>query len=258
MNTIQTTYLKYMDDTFCFASLAIVTEVGSDEHGTYLVLDQTIHYPGGGGQPEDLTYLQKDNVSLSKVIKSSFNSGNIKHYIDSLLQSLKKGDEVAIKVDRTHRIRNAAYHSAGHWVSSIVTENIMLPLLPIKGFHYPEGAYVEFDGDIKKIPDDILYQIEYAMRIDRQAQLKIKASIVEASEFLNLKDSIVVPSNFEPMDDRPLRLVTFDTYKSVPCGGTHLSSVLDFKMVKPTKIKLKNGKIRISYLVEMPDFIPPS
>ena len=247
-----------MVDTYCLASLAKIIEIGSDEHGLFLVLDQTIHYPGGGGQPMDLTYFQKDNKNFAKVIKSPFNSGNIKHYVDVIPNIVREGDEIAIQVDRSTRIRNAAYHSAGHWIASIVTENMLLPLQPTKGYHYPEGAYVEFEGDMNQIPDDVLYQIEYAMRIDRQAQLKIEASTIGVTEFLNLRDSIVVPSNFKPMDDRPIRLVTFDDYKSVPCGGTHLSSVSEFKSVTLTKVRVKNRKIRISYHVSMPDFIPPS
>lgn len=258
MNTIQKTTLKYMDDTYCFASLASVIDIGMDENGYYLVLDQTIHYPGGGGQPMDLTYLQKDNMHFSKVVKSSYNSGKIKHYVDVLPSFVREGNEIVIQVDRTTRIRNSAYHSAGHWIASIVTENMLLPLHPTKGYHYSDGAYVEFEGAVSDVPKDILSQIEYAMRIDRQAQVKIKASTIGTSEFMKLRNSIIAPANFKPMDDRPFRLVTFDDYKSVPCGGTHLSSVSETKSVKPTKVKVKNGKLRISYQVSMPDFIPPS
>lgn len=252
------TQLKYMNDTYLLAELAKIIEIGSDKNGVYVILDQTIHYPGGGGQPMDSTYIQKDNSVSVKIAGASFNGGNIKHYILQLPETIREGSEIALQVDRTTRLRNAAYHSAGHWIASIIKENMRLPLQPTKGYHYPDGAYVEFDGSIDSLPEDLLYQIEYAMRIDRQANLMIASSTVDKAKFMQMRDSIEAPSNFKPMEGRPLRLVTFDDYKSVPCGGTHLASVRELGTVTPTKVKLKNKKIRVSYEVKLPLHIVPS
>lgn len=252
------TQLKYMDDTYLLAGLAKIIEIGSDKNGIYLILDQTIHYPGGGGQPMDSTYIQKGNSISVKITGASFNGGNVKHYVPQLPDKIREGDNIALQVDRPTRLRNAAYHSAGHWIASIIKENIQLPLQPTKGYHYSNGAYVEFDGNIDTLPEDLLYQIEYAMRIDRQANLMITSSTVDSAKFLKMRASIEAPSNFTPMEDRALRLVTFDDYKSVPCGGTHLSSIRELGLVTPTKVKLKNKKIRISYEVEIPLYLVPS
>ena len=39
---------------------AAVLTTGEDEHGTYILLDQTAFYPEGGGQPSDRGYLYLD------------------------------------------------------------------------------------------------------------------------------------------------------------------------------------------------------
>lgn len=252
------TNLKYLMDTYCFAFLVSITEIGTDEKGLFLIFDKTIGYPGGGGQPMDEITLSSGNIFFTNVLKCDFNGGNIKYYVESHFPELKAGDEIVMNIDRSSRIRNAAYHTAGHWIASIVTENLQVSLTPTKGFHYKDGAYVEFSGDLSLVPEDIMYKIDYAMKIDRQANLEINSIIISIDEFYLKKDAISAPINFQPMPDRPLRLVTFDTYKSVPCGGTHLRNVREIPFVKTTKIKVKNGKIRLSYNLTMRNFIPPS
>lgn len=247
-----------MDDTYCYASLASIVEIGSDDKGLYLVFDRTIAYPGGGGQPMDSITLSYQNKDFAKVSKCNFNGGHIKYYVDDLPSKMREGDEIAMTIDRTTRHKNAAYHTAGHWLASVVTENLLLPLIPTKGFHFSDGAYVEFIGTLGDLPEDLIYQIEYAMRIDRQAHLKIKTSVISIDDYYANKSAISVANDFKPMNDRPLRLVTFDTYKSVPCGGTHLRGIREIKSVKATKVKVKNGKIRINYFAETPIFVPAS
>lgn len=255
---MKNTILKYMDDTYCFASLSKIVEIGHDNKGLYLVFDETIAYPGGGGQPMDSITLNQHNKEFAIVQKCDFNGGRIKYYIDQLPSNIGEGDEIAMHIDRSARMKSAAYHTGGHWIASIITENLQLPLTPTKGFHFSTGAYVEFIGSISVLPEDILYQIEYAMRIDRQAQIKVNTNVISAEEFFVKKSEISVAENFQPMTDRPLRLVKFDTYKAVPCGGTHLTSIRELKSVIPTKVKVKNGKIRISYSAEMPILALPS
>lgn len=170
----------------------------------------------------------------------------MKHYISGNFARLKKEEKVAIVICRHTRILHSAYHTAGHWIASIATENLGLSLTPIKGYHYPDGAYVEFDGDKSEIAENILERIHFAMAIDRQAHLKIAAEIISADDTTKLNQAML-PENFRPNPNKPLRLVTIEGYKSVPCGGTHLSGIREIKSLQATKIFWKNGKIRISY-----------
>ena len=47
------TKLKYLDDTYLFESKAIFIETKEDEKRKVVILDETIFYPQGGGQPAD-------------------------------------------------------------------------------------------------------------------------------------------------------------------------------------------------------------
>lgn len=43
----------YLNDTYLFQSSGIIMGHGSDEKGKYVLLNETIFYPQGGGQPSD-------------------------------------------------------------------------------------------------------------------------------------------------------------------------------------------------------------
>jgi Ser-tRNA(Ala) deacylase AlaX len=56
-------------------------------------------------------------------------------------------------IDSQKRIFNARNHSAGHLID-IAMKNIGLGYLkPTKGFHFPEGSYVEYEGDFQESPE---------------------------------------------------------------------------------------------------------
>ena len=252
------TALKYMSDTFCLASLAKVESIGSDEDGTFLILDSSIHYMGGGGQRPSITYLSFQNKVFGKVARAKYIEGQLKHYVEAVPERLTAGDIISMQIDRHSRVEDASYHTAGHWIASIVTENILLPLTPTKGFHYPNGAYVEFQGDKECLPEDLLYMIEYAMRIDRQANLNVTTEIISHSEFEKRRNEFALPQGFKPFTDRPLRIVAIEDYRAVCCGGNHVTDLNSLHPVKLSKVKIKNGRIRISYEVDVPQMIYPS
>lgn len=242
---MQTTQLSYLNDTYNYAILANIEEIGKDEKGCYLILDQTIFFPGGGGQPKDRGEIHYKSTGLP-ITDVDFNSGALKHYISGDPSILKREQQVAISICRQSRLFYSMYHTAGHWIASIITENLNLPLLPVKGYHYPDGAYVEFEGDKSVVKDEVLEDIHFAMKIDLQAQLSIEAEVISHKDIEKLKKAML-PENFQPNMDKPIRLVTIEGYKSVPCGGTHLSNIREIKSLHATKMYWKNGKIRISY-----------
>lgn len=44
-----------------------------------------------------------------------------------------------------------------------------------------------------------------------------------------------------------VRMVQIGDYPAVPCGGTHVESTVDLKGLSVTTVKVKKGKLRISY-----------
>src|SRR5579872_4021467 len=143
------TYLKYLEHGELVQDTATILDVAHTEQGTpILILDQTIFYPQGGGQPYDQGTITKPDAQF-QVAEVRFKDGIVSHIGEIKQGAFNVGDSVALHVDEKRRIFNSRNHSAGHLVDHAMN-NLGLHLVPGKGYHYPDGAYVEYEG----VPDE--------------------------------------------------------------------------------------------------------
>jgi alanyl-tRNA synthetase len=151
----------------------------------------------------------------------------------------------AIFILQDTRKLHAAYHTAGHYLSQLVLENIALPLNPVRGDHTPGKAYVEFEGDTACINPDTIDHLRMAMLIERQARLKVKAALVMPGS--KEWETALVPKNFKPPVNKPLRLVQIENYRPIPCGGTHLDALNGFSTISLKAFVIKGSKAILGY-----------
>src|SRR3989338_11079686 len=94
----------YHTNSYLTECIATVTEVNKDETGkaVFIVLDQTVFYPTGGGQPHDAGMLTrvKDNKTFNVLFAGNVN-GQIIHQVDH--EGLQPGDIVQGKIDWQRR-----------------------------------------------------------------------------------------------------------------------------------------------------------
>ena len=248
------TELLFQKNSFLYASLVNVLEMGRDEYGTYFITDKTIFYPQGGGQPNDSGWIETSRLQI-RIKGAKYNScGQVKHYVEGDMPLDFIGAEVAMHVDQHTRKLNSAYHTAGHWLSQIINENLGLPLFPVKGHHFASEAYVAFKGDMESVEEDLIDKLKLAMRIDLQTNPLVTSEIVE-SDSPKLKNALL-PENFKPLINRSLRLVTIDGYKAVPCGGTHYDSLRGIRSIIPTEIYKKGKYVRLKYECTIWNMVP--
>lgn len=240
--------LLYLESPKIYSILSEVLSIGEDENGQYLDLNKTCHYPGGGGQPTDISWISQGE-NKSQIVLAKNIDGIARHYVHKNIGFFKEKN-VAINISSDSRRLFSAYHTAGHWIAGIITENLILNWIPIKAHHYPNEAYVEFSGDFDGDSDDIISRIYLCMSIDRQSQPMVKWEVISIKEIEKISNCNL-PVNFTPNPNKPFRLVTIDMYKSVPCGGVHVEKLSEIKSVKIESISLKNRKIRVRYSVEI-------
>lgn len=65
------------------------------------------------------------------------------------------------KINQEKRRLYARIHSGGHFLD-IAVKKIGLPWTPSKGFHFPEGSYVEYIGTIEGKAEDIAAKLQQA------------------------------------------------------------------------------------------------
>ncbi len=234
----------FLTDTYLFNCKCTVQSSSVDENGnSYVVVDNTIVYPGGGGQPIDSSYILS-NESRVDIVAVKLASDGLRHYLADNSLNIAPGDEFEMFISEPERRLNAALHTCGHWLTQVVVENLYLPLVPVKGHHHPLEAYVEFSGDLLLPEEDVLSQIQLAIAIDKQTDAAVISQLGANDEMLS---NTLLPKNFKPPVDKPLRFTKIGDYQWIPCGGTHVSFMRDIKSITPRSLYKKGGKIRLSY-----------
>lgn len=250
---MQPTKLAYLEDMHVLTSNATVLEVGELEGRKYVVLDQTILYAQGGGQPADHGVIKSATVTFD-VGDVRFKDGVVYHFgeyrnLDSgsgagmtgpLLFSV--GDAVTIQVDGERRQLHKRLHSGAHVLDMVVAE-MNLPWVPGKGYHFPDGPYVEYAGSLEGINVD-----ELKANIEERCNKIIVHDAPTSTKFVTKEELAQlcrhVPDNLP--EGKPIRVVLYGSF-GVPCGGTHVAHLAEVGHESIRKIKHEKGVIKVGY-----------
>lgn len=252
------TVAVYLRDTYLFRLTARVLSWQIVPGGKFLVvLDETIFYPQGGGQPSDVGTIRSaasgQCVAVSDVRKNA-TAGTIEHSgpYEEGAPSLQVGETVELEVDAATRILHSRIHSAGHLMDHAI-QLLDVPLHPTKGYHFPQGPNTEYT------PASTAFDLSSAAMADFKVRLeeKCRAMIAEVRSITATtftKDEL--PAEIRSalcgaaLDADDVRLISFEGAPiPVPCGSTHLCNTSDIGPFAVKKISTKGGIVRISYSV---------
>lgn len=240
MDKIIKTEPLYLHDTYQGHAQATVLHVDSDEQGNFLLLDQTIFHPQGGGQPFDTGRILYQGQELAITAVKKDKDGQIRHYFAEMPSFDALGKTVDLEINTARRLENAKLHSAGHLLA-LITQKLFPEIKATKGHHYPGEAYVEFDKIIDQDVEILCKTLEAQFDQAIAQELPVACKMIEPEEFKAI-------FRYQTRDEG-LRIVTFGNFPPVPCGGTHISNLKELGKVFVPKIKIKKGMMKISYFV---------
>ncbi len=236
------TKLLYLDEMYRYqASAEIINIIESDEK-TALILDQTIFYPQSGGQPSDKGIITHDQAVFA-VEKVIFGDDCVEHMGTISNGSFKIQDRVQLTIDATLRQLHNRYHSAGHLIDYGLI-NLGYQLKSTKAYHFPQGAYVEYEGTLEQ---NVREQLVSALtaEVNKLVQEALPVLVKSYSQRELMKKIQ------KPVDAQwPLRGMWVNKYGPIMCGGTHVANTADIGKIIIRKIKNNAGNLRISYEVE--------
>ncbi|HCU07095.1 MAG TPA: hypothetical protein DIC42_05925 [Holosporales bacterium] len=237
------TELMYIEYADLFELPAQVTQHGRDAKGMYLVLNQSLFYPQGGGQPADQGKIITANTCY-EVFDVRNVDGEVRHYIVASGVLIHPGEAVTIKIDKERRVLNSKYHTAGHLIAAVI-EKQNPDLKAIKGHQFPGEAYVEFDGTVSDADN-------FVNQINSQVSECIASGPTVKTEELDSVDVATIAQDlpYELPNNKTLRVCHIAGFSPVPCGGTHVSTVEDIASLIIQKCKSKKSKTKIYYEVE--------
>ena len=225
---------------------ADTTIVGLHEDG--VLIDRTIFYPQGGGQPGDKGALELDDGTVVPVTTTRYGPDRKAALLvlrgnDGELavgtERLRPGMALVAHVDWQQRYRHMRVHSALHLLS------VVLPY-PVTGGQIGDGeGRLDFD-----IADTVLDKDALTQRL----QALVDADHPISEEWISDAELDAQPELVKTMSVKPprgsgqVRLVRIGDIDLQPCGGTHVHSTAEIGRVAIHKIENKgkqNRRVRI-------------
>ncbi|MHA2402783.1 MAG: alanyl-tRNA editing protein [Candidatus Kariarchaeaceae archaeon] len=208
-----------------------------------IILDRTIFYPQGGGQPSDQGKLISGGTEIPVVALKK--QGNVVlHQIDGEVQV---GDDVQCEVDWDYRYKLMKHHTALHILSAVVWDETQAKVTG--GTIYENKARLDFDL--------IEFNKEMAAGfVEKTNQLidedhKVSIDFLSREEADKDPDLIRTKVNLLPKSITEIRTVKIGDVDLQADGGLHVKSTKEIGSVSLVKVENKGkGRKRISIAVD--------
>lgn len=220
---------------------AKVVEVGERDGRKYVILDRTLLYAQGGGQPADHGVIKSETAEFA-VSDVRFADGLVYHYGEYISGALSSGNELQIIVEAERRQLHKRLHSGAHVLDMVVAE-MNLPWVPGKGYHFPDGPYVEYTGSLEGWDAE-----ELKTKIEQRCNEIIASDLPTSTRFVDREEMgrlcRFVPEHLP--EGKPTRVVLYGEF-GVPCGGTHVAHLAEVGYENIRKIKHEKGVVKVGY-----------
>lgn len=216
---------SYLKD--CDAEVVAVTDRA-------VVVDRTVFYPLGGGQPGDTGSMSWSAGSASIVDTRYGDAGEILHLVgdDSPLPAI--GETVHLELDWDRRYRHMRMHTAMHLLGAVL-------------------KYGVTGGNISVDKSRLDFDMEDA--VDKEAVGAAMQALVEEDHPVSCRwisdaeldanpDLVRTMSVQPPRGKGQVRLLEIEGVDLQPCGGTHLKTTAEVGKVRIGKVEKKGRRNR--------------
>jgi alanyl-tRNA synthetase len=232
----------YYEDQERTSFEAVVLDVVEREDGYDVVLDQTMFYPEGGGQPADRgTLTTGDGEVTVDVTDVRSREGVIVHRCDG---DPGKGEFVRGQIDATRRRRLMRHHTATHVVGHAARQ--------VLGEHIRQaGAQKHTDSARLDVSHYTAVSREEVREIERIANGIVMENTPVTQQWLDRNDAeeaygFDIYQGGIPAGER-VRLISVDD-DTQACGGTHVARTGDVGAIKLLGTeRIQDGVIRLSF-----------
>lgn len=215
--------------------------VTADARG--LVLDCTIFYPHGGGQPGDTGTLVREDgtrVPIVDTLKGE-TRGEIVHVLPAGIAGPRAGESVHLLLDWERRYAHMKMHTACHLLSALLR-------YPVTGGAIRrDSARLDFD-----MPSGVADRDDLAHRLNALAAEghDVATEWIDDAELDRRDDLVRTLAVAPPRGGHRVRLVRIGDVDLQACGGTHLANTREIGPLAVTKIENKgrqNRRVTIAF-----------
>jgi misacylated tRNA(Ala) deacylase len=225
--------------TTCEATVVAVRDDG-------VVLDRTVCYARGGGQPGDTGTLSWPGGSCAVVdTTKSRDDGEILHALEDGASPPAMGQVVTVTIgwDRRHVIMRT--HTALHALSGIVFTDYGAR---VTGGNIEPGGIARMDFELDGISQEFGHEVEAKLTERLAEDHQVHVSFLPRAEALSDPDLIRTKVNLIPEAVDPIRIIDIEGIDKQADGGTHVRSTAEVGRVRVVKTESKgksNKRMRI-------------
>jgi misacylated tRNA(Ala) deacylase len=235
------TALLFRDDAYLPAAEAIVVGV-NDRRG--IILDRTVFYATGGGQPGDAGRLERAGGAPIAIATAVYgeDKSEIVHVPGEAEALPEPGETVRAALDWERRYRHMRIHTGLHLLS------VVLPFPVTGGSIGADEGRLDFDLEGGEVPAK--------EAIEEKLNALVAANHAVSQEWITDDELLANPGLVKTMKVKPpmgsgrVRLVRIGDIDLQPCGGTHVHATGEIGRLVIAKIESKgrqNRRVRIKF-----------
>lgn len=215
---------KYLNDAY---TLEFKSQVSKRLENGGIVLSETYFYPEGGGQPNDIGFINNFEVLDVQIVDQE-----VVHTINGTLEI---NEPVIGKIDARKRMGYMQQHTTQHLISAYAHKLFESNTV---GIHISDSYFtVDFD---KKLTDN---QVQEMITL---CEKHILRGGEVRTHYVNPEDLNKYPLRKQPKVNENIRLIEIDGLDFSPCGGTHVQNLRELGGFLVKKVENYKSGIRLT------------
>jgi misacylated tRNA(Ala) deacylase len=249
-----------MTDAICYRDSyanRIEAKVGAvmaaaPDGGALVVLDRTVFYPGGGGQPADRGAFLRAVDGRSWQVRAARREGaEIVHELEpDGAEPPRPGDQLEVELDWARRQLLMRTHTALHALCGVVWRDYGAQ---VTGGNMEPGSG-RMDFEFERMSGELVDTIETTVNQELARGREIRVNVLPRAEAFAIPDLIRTKINLLPAGISEIRTVEIVGLDLQADGGTHVATTTEVGRIRVTGYESKgriNKRIRIE-LVDTP------
>jgi Ser-tRNA(Ala) deacylase AlaX len=230
----------YYQDPYKTEIEAVILEIEGSTGSllSNIVLNQTIFFPEGGGQPGDRGEIVGKNGS-AKIDYTKLINGEIVHQ-GRIVDKPVEGEKIVARIGWNWRFDYMRIHSAGHLIHDVLM-GMTQGLTPLRGSH-GKKAFLEYRGAI-----DVSLKDELGKKVEEVVQKDLPLVTKKVTYEELTKECQFVPPNLPR--EKGLRMLKIGDYPAMPDGGVHVKSTKEIGKVLISDLISQAGIVTVKYKV---------
>jgi len=227
------TELIFYHDAYQKTGSARVRSVTQQGTRWAVLLDRTIFYPEGGGQPADKGMLA--GIPVADVRRDG---DEVIHLLDQA-PPLVPGDSSLLELDWGHRYDFMQQHTGQHIISGVLHQDFGISTVSV----HQGDEVTTIETDCADLTEEQLFSV--TLRV----QQIIGENLPVAPNLLHESDAQLSKLRREPKVSGTVRVISLGGYDHAACGGVHLRCTGEVLLAMCTATEKIRGRIRTAWKI---------